>query len=180
MIRSKLLLTAAVFLSSTVAANAQFRGGDSSAMTDRFFGMLDRNQDGRIDEDEARRIPPPFRDAMQKMGVDLRRGLSRDRFAEVMPRAMEEMRRSREASGGFGRPGGFGGPPGGGGGDGRGPGDYRGSYDDRSRDSRYGRSDSRRDSRGRSGRSTPKPKLTEIPQVVQITANTSTAAPTGP
>ncbi len=144
------------------------RGGDPSEMADRFFGMMDRNRDGRLDEEETRRIPPPMRDAMQRMGADFRRGISRDRFGEMLPRAMEEMRRGRESGGGYGGPPGRGGPPGGGDrggddrgrggygdrGDGRGPSDY-GRGDDRSRDSRYGSSS--RDSRGRSSRSTPKP-----------------------
>lgn len=149
---------AAVLLTATVEPTlAQPRGGDPRAMADRFFGMLDRNQDGRIDEDEAGRIPGPMRDAIRKMGGDLRRGISRDKFGEMLPRAMEEMRRGRESGGGFGGPPGRGGPPGNGDrGDGRGPSDYRGRDDDRSRDSRY-RSDSRGDSRGRSSRSTPKP-----------------------
>lgn len=179
-------VSAAVWLvcACSLQVSAQRGGGDPGAMADRFFGMLDRNQDGRIDEDEARRMPPPIRDAMQNMGADLRRGLSRDRFAEMIPRAMEEMRRSRESGGGPGRggpsgggpPGGFGGgppggfrggPPGGGPGgydrgrgDGRGPGDYRGGYDDRSRDdrSRDGRSRSRDDGRSKSGRYQPKPQ----------------------
>lgn len=154
------------------------RGGDPGAMADRFFGMMDRNRDGRLDDEEVRRMPGPMRDAMQRMGADFRRGLSRDRFAEIMPRAMEEMRRSRESGGGFG------GPPGGGygdrgrgddrdrdrdsrygdrdrggygdRGDDRGRDDYRSRYDDRSRDSRYS-SSSRGDSRGRSSRRTPEP-----------------------
>lgn len=151
------------------------RGGNPSEMADRFFGMMDRNRDGRLDEDETRRIPGPMRDAMQRMGADFRRGISRDRFGEMLPRAMEEMRRGRESGGYGGGPPGRGGPPGYGDrggyggdrggygdrgrgddrGDGRGPGDYR-RDDDRSRDSRYG-SSSRGDSRGRSSRSTPKP-----------------------
>ncbi|MDA0283956.1 MAG: hypothetical protein O3B86_11450, partial [Planctomycetota bacterium] len=128
---------------------------------------LDRNQDGRIDEDEVERIPGPMRDAIVNMGGDLRRGISRDRFAELMPRAMDEMRRSRESGGGFGGPpgGGFGGPPGGGFGgppgygdrgfDGRGSDDNRGRSDDRSKDGKS-RSDSRGDSRSRSDRNAPK------------------------
>lgn len=156
------------------------RGGDPSEMADRFFGMMDRNRDGRLDEDETRRIPPPMRDAMERMGADFRRGISRDRFGEMLPRAMEEMRRGRESGGGFGGPPGRGGPPGygdrdrgdddrgrggygdrgygdrdGDRGDGRGPGDY-GRGDDRSRDSRYG-SSSRGDYRSRSSKSAPKP-----------------------
>ncbi len=147
------------------------RGGDPSEMADRFFGMMDQNRDGRLDENETRRIPSPMRDAMERMGADFRRGISRDRFGEMLPRAMEEMRRGRESGGGFGGP-----PPGYGGdrgsgdrdrdrdrdrdgrddrGDGRGPSDYR-RDDDRSRDSRYG-SSSRGDSRSRSSRSAPKP-----------------------
>jgi len=151
------------------------RGGDPSEMADRFFGMMDRNRDGRLDEDETRRIPGPMRDAMQRMGADFRRGLSRDRFGEMLPRAMEEMRRGRESGGysdrssggdrggyggdrgSYGDRGGYGGDRGGSGdrGDGRGPSDYR-RDDDRSRDSRYGAS-SRGDSRSRSSRNTPKP-----------------------
>ena len=177
--RLQLAMAMLLMLAAVGPALAQpGRGGDPSEMADRFFGMMDRNRDGRLDEDETQRIPGPMRDAMQKMGADFRRGISRDRFGEMLPRAMEEMRRGRE-SGGFGGPpgGGYGGPPGGGDrggygdrdrggdgdrdrgssdrGDGRGPSDYR-RDDDRSRDSRYG-SSSRGDSRSRSSRSAPKP-----------------------
>lgn len=173
MSRFQFAMATVLMLSTVGPAFAQpGRGGDPSEMADRFFGMMDRNRDGRLDEDETRRIPPPMRDAMQRMGADFRRGISRDRFGEMLPRAMEEMRRGRE-SGGFGGPPG-GGPPGRGGppgygdrggddrgrggygdrGDGRGPSDY-GRGDDRSRDSRYGSSS--RDSRSKSSRSTPKP-----------------------
>ncbi len=133
------------------------RGGDPSEMADRFFGMMDQNRDGRLDENETQRIPSPMRDAMQRMGADFRRGISRDRFGEMLPRAMEEMRRGRESGGGFG------GPPGGfsdRGGYGGGPPGYgdRGGYSDRDRggDGRYG-SSSRGDSRSRSSRNAPKP-----------------------
>ncbi len=94
---------------------------------ERFFGYLDRNQDGRIDGDEIRRMPGPLRDGMHNAGIDLSRGLSRDEFTRRMPQMMEEMRRRREEGGGFGRPAG-------GGGDGRGPSDYR-RPDDRRRES---------------------------------------------
>lgn len=170
--RLHLVFMMTLMLSATGQAFAQpGRGGDPREMADRFFGMMDRNRDGRLDEEETRRIPPPMRDAMERMGADFRRGLSRDRFGEMLPRAMEEMRRGRDSGGYSGRGGddrgrGYGdrdrddrgrddGDRGGYGdrGDGRGPGDYR-RGDDRSRDSRYG---SRGDSRSRSGRSTPKP-----------------------
>ena len=153
------------------------RGGDPSEMADRFFGMMDQNRDGRLYENETQRIPSPMRDSMQRMGADFRRGISRDRFGEMLPRAMEEMRRGRESGGGFGGPpgGGFGDRGGYGGGhpgygdrggysdrdrgddrgDGRGPSDYR-RDDGGSRDSRYG-SSSRGDSRSRSSRNAPKP-----------------------
>lgn len=101
---------------------------------DRFFGYLDRNQDGRIDRDEMQRVPGPIRDALQNSRLDLSRGLSREDFTREMPRMMEEMRRRREESGG-----GFGGGSRGssGGdhrGDGRGPSDYRGRDDRRRED----------------------------------------------
>ena len=162
--RAYLVLATTLLLSAPGAVLAQpGRGGDSSGMADRFFGMMDRNRDGRLDEEETRRIPGPMRDSMQKMGADFRRGISREKFGEMLPRAMEEMRRGRESGGGYGGSSGRGGPPSYGDrsrgsdtdrGDGRGPGDY-GRGDDRSRDSRYGSSS--RDSRGRSSRKTPKP-----------------------
>lgn len=172
MIRFVLLLTAIVFGLAVEPASAQFPGGDPGAMADRFFGMMDRNRDGRLDEDETRRIPSPMRDAMQKMGADFRRGISRDRFGEMLPRAMEEMRRGRDSGDGRGGPPSYGdrsrggddrsrgsygdrGSTNGDRGDGRGPSDYR-RGDDRSRDSRYG-SSSRGDSRSRSSRNAPKP-----------------------
>lgn len=177
MSRFQFAMATMLMLSAVGPALAQpGRGGDPSEMADRFFGMMDRNRDGRLDEDETRRIPSPMRDAMERMGADFRRGISRDRFGEMLPRAMEEMRRGRESGGGFGGPPGRGGPPGygdrdrggddrgrasygdrgyGDRGDGRGPGDY-GRGDDRSRDRRYG-SSSRGDYRSRSSRSAPKP-----------------------
>jgi hypothetical protein len=170
-IRPGFVIATVLTVSFTGTLHAQFRGGDPGEMSDRFFGMLDRNQDGRIDEDEVQRIPGPMRDAIVNMGGDLRRGISRDRFAELMPRAMDEMRRSRESGGGFGGPpgGGFGGPPGGGdrGSDGRGSDDYRGRSDDRSKDGKS-RSDSRGDNRSRSDRNAPKgaPRITlDLPEV---------------
>jgi hypothetical protein len=80
------------------SAEAQFPGGGPPS-PDRFFGFLDRNQDGRIDSSEARNMPGSFRDAMAQAGLDLSRGISRDDFARVMPQIFESMRRSREESG---------------------------------------------------------------------------------
>jgi Ca2+-binding EF-hand superfamily protein len=93
------LLSALLFVAAPSALQAQF--GPPSP--DRFFGMLDRNQDGRLDEDELRRVPGPFQEAIRNSGVDPRRGLKLEDFT----RAMEAARSSREQGGGssFGRGG---------------------------------------------------------------------------
>lgn len=75
---------------------------------DGFFRMLDRNQDGKVDADEASRIPGPFRESLERSGVDLRRGVDAQQFGRVM----DQMRQERERNGGG--PSMFGGPPGGG------------------------------------------------------------------
>lgn len=80
------------------SAQAQFPGGGPPS-PDRFFGFLDRNQDGRIDSSEAQNMPGSFRDALAQARLDLSRGISRDDFARVMPQIFESMRRSREESG---------------------------------------------------------------------------------
>lgn len=144
-----LITTAAVF-SLVLCSHAM-----AQPSSDRFFGYMDRNQDGRLDGDELQRMPGPFRDGLRNARVDLSRGLSRDDFARVMPRIMEDMRRQREQGGGFS--GGFrGGPPPGGGdsrggdsrGDGRGPSDYRGRDEGRGSDSRgRGRSEPKKPTR---------------------------------
>lgn len=56
------------------------------------FRFMDRNQDGTLDAGELERIQGPMRDAMERAGVDFRRGVSQAQFTEVMPRAMEQMR----------------------------------------------------------------------------------------
>lgn len=63
---------------------------------ERFFGFMDRNRDGRLDAEELQRMPQNFRDSLARQRVDLNRGLSRDEFLRVMPRAMEEARSQRE------------------------------------------------------------------------------------
>lgn len=69
----------------------------SGGGAERFFGYMDRNRDGRLDEEEVRRMPSPFRDSLERQGVRLDRGISRDQFVREMPRAMEEIRRQRES-----------------------------------------------------------------------------------
>lgn len=124
------------------SAEAQFPGGGPPS-PDRFFGFLDRNQDGRIDSSEAQNMPGSFRDALAQARLDLSRGISRDDFARVMPQIFESMRRSREESGSrgdFGRSD-------------RGRDDRDSSRDDRDRD----RGDSSRREDSRSSSSSPAP-----------------------
>ena len=71
------------------------RDGGDDRMS-RWFSYMDRNKDGRLDGDELRRLPGQMRDSLQKSRVDLTRGLSRDDFMRVIPRAYEEMRRQQE------------------------------------------------------------------------------------
>lgn len=100
----------------------------SQPSAERFFGFLDRNRDGRIDQDEAQRLPGPFREAMQRARVDFSRGVSQSEFARIMPGVMEQARAQRESDGGRG--------------DGRGPEDYRRRGDDRGGDRSRSRSSS--------------------------------------
>ena len=52
MSRLQLAITTVLTLAVVGPAFAQpGRGGDPSQMADRFFGMMDRNRDGRLDED---------------------------------------------------------------------------------------------------------------------------------
>ena len=71
-------------------------GSTSSNPSDRFFGFLDRNRDGKLDGDEMRRLPGPMREAFEKSKIDVRNGISRDDFNRSAPRMFEDMRRRRE------------------------------------------------------------------------------------
>lgn len=106
----------------------------SSDRMSRMIGYMDRNGDGRIDREEAARMPGPFRDAIQNSGLDLSRGISRDQLSREMPRIMESMRNRYSSSRGGGDRGGFG----------------RGGYD-------RGRGDSR--DRGSSGKKKKKTRV---------------------
>jgi len=54
MIRLQLVMAAMIAGTAFQSAIAQpGRGGDPSEMADRFFGMMDRNRDGRLDEEET-------------------------------------------------------------------------------------------------------------------------------
>lgn len=69
---------------------------------DRFFGMLDRNQDGTLDTDEIEQISPRMRGFLENAGIDGSQPISREEFAERSARAMEQFGGGR-GGGGFGR-----------------------------------------------------------------------------
>lgn len=56
----------------------------------RFFGFMDRNQDGNIDSEEFERLPPPLRDRLQQSGLSADSPISRDAFSGAMQKAMEQ------------------------------------------------------------------------------------------
>lgn len=70
--------------------------GQDRDRSERFFGYLDKDKNGRLDEDEVRRMPGSIREAFQKADFSLDRGISKDDFVREMPRIMEDMRRRRE------------------------------------------------------------------------------------
>jgi Ca2+-binding EF-hand superfamily protein len=119
------------------------------------FGFMDRNQDGRVTEDE---VPSSMRDRLRESGVDLRRGLNQ----EEMGRAFERARQQRESSGGSSSSyGGYGGYSGG-----FDRSRYEGGTSERSRgDSERSRDEGGSSSGNRNRRSgpyvsSPKPRLT--------------------
>ncbi|MDA1014685.1 MAG: hypothetical protein O3A00_09570, partial [Planctomycetota bacterium] len=88
-----------VFAASAFAQPGGSRGpsrGSSGSSTDRFFGYLDRNRDGKLDGDEMRRLPGSMREAFEKSKIDVRNGISRDDFNRTAPSVFEDMRRRRE------------------------------------------------------------------------------------
>lgn len=107
-------------LTNSGAVFAQ-RGGFSP---DRIFDFMDSDKNGRLDPNEIDNARGPFKEMLGRAGVDYRRGLDRNSFAN----AFEKIRAQREAEGGM-----------------RDSSD-RGS--DRSRDDERRRDESRRDSRG--------------------------------
>ena len=82
---------AAVFLRIEVAG-AQFRGGGPPS-PERVFDYLDRNRDGVLDPSELDRVPPPVREAMDRMDVDDSRPISREDFMQLSRQIQEEMQR---------------------------------------------------------------------------------------
>lgn len=73
-----------------------FGGGppSSGGMASR----MDRNQNGRIDQDEIDSIPDPFKQMMESRGIKLQAGLSVDEFSNNMRAQFE---RSRQEQGDF-------------------------------------------------------------------------------
>ncbi|MBL8819446.1 MAG: EF-hand domain-containing protein [Planctomyces sp.] len=65
-----------------------FGGGGGEDRSSRFGSMLDRNQNGKIDQEEIDQMPPFFRDMMQSRGVQLKAGMSVDDFRSTMRNGM--------------------------------------------------------------------------------------------
>src|SRR5687767_13397702 len=72
-------LAVAVLTVASLAIPAVLRAQPTS---DRFFRILDRNENGQIDPDEWDRVPP-LRDYAQSKGIALDRPLSADDFAGI-------------------------------------------------------------------------------------------------
>jgi len=70
--------------------------GQDSNSSERFFGYLDRNKDGKLDEEEVRRMPSSVREAFANADFSIDRGISKDDFIREMPRIMEQMRKKRD------------------------------------------------------------------------------------
>jgi hypothetical protein len=62
-------------------------GFSGSDFARRMAGRLDRNQNGRIDEDEINNLPDQARSFMRDRGIDLRPGVSVDELGESAARA---------------------------------------------------------------------------------------------
>jgi len=62
-------------------------GFDPAEMTRRVVGRFDRNQNGRIDEDEFNNIPEQYRGFMQSRGINIQPGSSIDELGESASRA---------------------------------------------------------------------------------------------
>jgi hypothetical protein len=58
--------------------------GDSSDRSSRFAAMMDRNGDGRFDQEEIDRMPSFVRDMMQSRGIELRAGMTVDQMRNSM------------------------------------------------------------------------------------------------
>jgi EF hand len=86
------LLACTLMASACANADAQ----DRTPSPDRFFEYMDRNRDGKLDADEVQRMPSSFRSSLEKSGVALDRGVSKDVFMREIPKAFEQMRVERE------------------------------------------------------------------------------------
>ena len=80
-----------MFLAVGFPLQAQDHRGPSS---DRFFGYLDRNHDGKVDEEELKRAPGHIREAFE--GAGLKKGFDKAQFEKAYPKAMESMRRRHD------------------------------------------------------------------------------------
>lgn len=63
----------------------------------RFFGFMDRNQDGKIDAEEYNRLPSPLRDRLQQSGLSADNPISQEDFSGAMQKAMEQRQQEGES-----------------------------------------------------------------------------------
>lgn len=64
----------------------------------RFFGFMDRNQDGVLDAEETGRVPSFLRDRMQQAGLSLDKPISREEFSGTMQKVMEQRQQEGDSS----------------------------------------------------------------------------------
>lgn len=63
---------------------------------DQIFDYMDKNKNGRMDPDEIENSRGPFKEMLQKAGVDYRKGIDKKSFGATF----EKIRQQREAEGG--------------------------------------------------------------------------------
>lgn len=95
MITKSTAQTALIAVLGVLATCANVSAQDQDG-SERFFGYMDRNKDGRLDSEEVRRMPGSFREALARREINIEDGISKDQFLREMPRVMEEMRQRRD------------------------------------------------------------------------------------
>ncbi len=78
------------------------RGGQErrGPSTDQIFGYLDRDKNGRLDPQEIENSRGPFKEMLQRAGVDYRRGLDQRSFASAYDKVREQREQESRSRGG--------------------------------------------------------------------------------
>ncbi|MDB4679885.1 MAG: EF-hand domain-containing protein [Planctomycetaceae bacterium] len=95
MIKYTYIYISFVLLAFTLVVPNHSIAQDSNS-SERFFGYLDKNKDGKLDTDEVRRMPGSVREAFANADFSVDRGISKEDFIREMPRIMEQMRKKRD------------------------------------------------------------------------------------